>query len=135
MSRVWLGRATRLSLVLLAASALTGCLAIAAGAAVGYGAYKVSANGDSRSYNATLPATWSATLATLRENGFPIADTAPLGPTGGHVSMNGASVDVAKETETTTRVTAKFGTFDTVGHRMREDQFFDALGARLGVRP
>jgi hypothetical protein len=135
MSRAWLARAARLSLVLAAASALTGCLAIAAGAAVGYGAFKASANGDSRSYTATLPATWHATLALLRENGYPIADTAPLGPTGGHVSMNGASVDVSKESETSTRVAVSFGTFDSADHRMREDQFLDALGARLGVRP
>jgi len=112
----------------------TGCIAVAAGAAAGYGAYKMTSNGESRSFRAPLDRTWAAALATMREHGYPIGDV-PLSPGGGRVTMNGLTVDVTAETAELSRVTVKQGTFDTAGHRATESLVLDGIARRLGVAP
>jgi hypothetical protein len=118
-------------LVVLGASTSAGCIAVAAGAAAGYGASKVASNGDARDFAEPLTRVWHATLAALREHGYPIADSAPLGPAGGRVSVNDVTADVDVLAGATVRVTIRVGTFDTAGHRVRAAAILDSVARRL----
>jgi hypothetical protein len=113
---------------------LTGCVAVAAGAAAGYGAHKVVANESTRDYPADLTTTWNATLAAMREQGYPVAEGVPHGPGAGRVEINDAVVVVERTGDASSRVRVRLGTFDTAGHRRRAALLLDAVGRRLGAR-
>jgi hypothetical protein len=119
-------------LACLAALPLTGCIAVAAGAAAGYGAVKYSKNEQGRDYAASLAATWNATIATLRGMGYPIADGTAPGPTEGRIAIEDVVVEVMKFSDSVTRVEVRFGTFDSGDHRRRADLLLDGIAKRLG---
>jgi hypothetical protein len=122
-----------LPLLLAATLPLSGCIAVAAGAAAGYGAHKISSNTAQREYPADVSRTWHATLASMREAGYPVGEGVAHSPEGGYVAVNDATVRVEYAGPTSTRVRLRLGTFDTANHRRRSDAILDSIGARLGT--
>ena len=121
-------------LVLLPARSLGGCVAVAAGAAAGYGTAQYVRNPEVRSYSASLTATWSATVASMRDAGYPVApDARPAGNVG-RLALNDAVVDVWQVSESETNVRVKIGTFTTDAHRAMSDRIHDGIAARVGGR-
>jgi hypothetical protein len=101
-----------------------GCLvaAVAAGAAVAYGAIQYDKNEARRDFQAPLDRTWKATLAALRDNGYPVSDAAEPGTTEGKIDIGDAKVVVEKvpsEPTETTRVRVRIGTFDSEDNRRK----------------
>ena len=112
---------------------LPGCVAVAlvVGAAGTYGAVEYVDNGSSRDFAATLDTTWSATIASMRDLGYPVATTLPHGPTEGHVEINDTEVWVEEHPGSVTRVRVLIGTFDTEDHRRRADLLLDSIAEKL----
>jgi hypothetical protein len=110
---------------------LAACIAVAAGAAAGYGTHQYVTNEVTRDYPADLTRTWQATLAAMREQGYPVAEGVPHGPNEGRLEINDAKVVVERTGPTSSRVRARIGTFETDGHRQRATSILDAVSRRL----
>lgn len=113
----------------------TGCVAVAVGAAAGYGAYKVTTNGDARDYAVTFDRAWVATGDALRENGYAAPASAPAGPSEGSYVVGDVRASVFKMSETTSRVAVEVGTFDNADNRRRARLVLDSVSRRLGYAP
>lgn len=118
----------------LAVGTLPGC-AVAAGAAAGVGTYKLVQNKSTKDYNASLRATYEATLAILPELGYPACKTAKLGPTEADIQAGQARVTMASFPNNVTRVAVSVGTFDSADKRRRGALIHERLGQRLGIGP
>jgi hypothetical protein len=125
----------RPALVLLAAACLVlpGCLAVAAGAAAGYGTHQYVTNEGAREFQAPLESAWGASIAALDEVGAPVASPPSLGATEGRLAARDYQVRVEKLSETSSRVRVRVGTFSTEDHRRRAGLFLDAVARRLGA--
>jgi hypothetical protein len=125
------------SMALLALSGLVlasaGCLAAAvvAGAAVGYGAVKYSENDAYEDFHAPLDDVWRATLASLRENGYPVSLDAAHGPTEGSLHVGDADVRVERWEPDRTRVHVRIGTFVDEDHRRRAGNILNGISNRV----
>ncbi len=128
---------TRLLATALCAAALPlslgGCLvaAVAVGAAAAYGAVKYTDNEAYRDFHAGLDATWTATLTSMRELGYPVQEGAAHGPTEGLVEINDAKVSVTREAGDYTRVKVRIGTFSTDDHRRRAALILDRISTKV----
>ena len=120
-------------IVLLAALPSAGCVAVAAGAA-GYGAVKYATNEQARDYPASLASTWAAAVETLRGMGYAVPEGIAPGPTEGRIAIDDIRVDVAKYSDTRSRVEVRVGTFDSEDHRRRATILLDGVGKRVGDR-
>ena len=128
-------RALRLAPCVLLPVPLTGCVAVAVGAAAGYGAYKVATNDESRAYGRPLPEVWVAALDSLREAGHPVAPAAAPNPNQASVSIDDVTLTVTATSPDVTHVVVRIGTFDTAAHRARARRILDAISRRLGYEP
>jgi hypothetical protein len=122
------------SLLLLAVLALPlpGCIVVAAGAAAGYGTAQIVRNADVRDYDGSLPVVWAATLASVREAGYPVALDAPADPTGATLAVNDLSVGAWAVGEGRTRVRVRVGTFTTDAHRRTTAAVHAGIAAKVG---
>jgi hypothetical protein len=127
--------ARRFASVVLAAAAMSagGCVvaAVAVGAAAAYGVVKYTDNEAYRDFHAPLDATWKATLQAMREHGYPISESAPLGTTEGKIDIDDAKVSVQREAGEYTRVKVRIGTFSTDEHRRRAALILESVAARV----
>ena len=123
---------SRLVSVLLLLS-LTGCIAVAAGAAAGYGTAQYLKNSDTRNYSAGSAATWKATVDTLTCEGYCVSPCACITDQGGRIESGDATVVVEALTENATRVQVRIGTFSTAEHRQRAARILDGIAARLNT--
>ena len=126
-------RKSSILFVLLAAASSPGCVAVAAGAA-GFGAVKYATNEQARDYAASLASTWTAAVETLRGMGYAVPDGLAPGPTEGRIAIDDIRVDVAKYSDSLTRVEVRVGTFDNEDHRRRAGILLDGIGKRVGQR-
>jgi hypothetical protein len=124
-------RSSSLLLWSVAALSLPGCAAVAVGAAAGYGTAQVVRNADVRDHAGSLPVVWAATLASVREAGYPVALDTPAGPTAASVSVNELTASAWTVAEGTTRVRVRIGTFTTEEHRRTTARIHDGVTARL----
>lgn len=108
-----------------------GCAAVVAGAA-GAGTVKYLANGSERNYAADVQTTWTATLASLRDIGYPV-DPATGVPSNGALDVGDAKIRVrpANDGDGGSIVWARFGTFDNRKNREKTHRLLDGVGARL----
>jgi hypothetical protein len=106
-----------LSLLLLAGAGTAGCVAVAAGAAAGYGVVQYGRNADVRDYAGDLATVWEATLLALGEQGYPVAPSSPPAGRTASVSVNDASVSATEVQPGRIRVVVRIGTFKTDAHR------------------
>jgi hypothetical protein len=113
---------------------LAGCVAVAAGAAAGYGAAQYVRNTDSRDYGASFDATWRAAVDAMRAQGYPVSAEAAAGTSGGRIVSNDADVAVGQWGSDRTRVTIRIGTFSTDAHRARANAIHDGISKRLPTR-
>jgi hypothetical protein len=114
----------------------TGCVAVAVGAAAaGYGAYKVTTNGDARDYAVSFDRAWVATGDALRENGYAAPAATPAGPSEGTYVVGDVRASVFKMSETSSRVAVEVGTFDNADNRRRARLVLDSVSRRLGYTP
>ncbi len=121
-------------LLFAACLSLCGCVAVAAGAAAGYGTAQYVRNADARDYAAPFPVVWSATVESMREAGFPVApDATPAGNVG-RLALNDTVVDVQQVSETTTRVRVRVGTFSTDAHRATAAAIHGGIARRMPPR-
>jgi hypothetical protein len=121
-------------LVLSAAASLAGgCVvaAVAVGAAAAFGTVKYTENEAYRDFHAPLDATWKATIAALREEGYPVADSASHGPSEGKIEIDDAKVTVVREPGDATRVMVRIGTFSTDEHKRRAALILDGVAKRV----
>jgi hypothetical protein len=125
-------RKTSFALLGLVALSLPGCIAVAAGAAAGYGTAQIVRNADVRDYAAPLPVVWAATLASVREAGYPVALDTPADPTAASIAVNDLTVSLWAIAEGQTRVRLRVGTFNTDAHRRVTAQIHDGISARVG---
>jgi len=127
--------ARRLASLVVAASALCagGCIvaAVAVGAAAAYGAVKYSDNEAYEDFHASLDDTWRAALSSLREEGYPVWESAPHGSSMGRVEVDDAKVTVEREPGDFTRVHVRIGTFSTDEHRRRAAMILDGIAKRV----
>jgi hypothetical protein len=121
-----------LSVVLLCLP-LAGCLALAAGAAAGYGAVQVAENESSRTYACSMERAWNASLDALGDVGAPRMTVPPPTRTEGAFRAGDVWVRVEKVSETAVRVRVRIGTFDTADHRRRAALYLDAVSSRLSA--
>jgi hypothetical protein len=123
---------TILGLALLALP-LPGCVAVAAGAAAGYGTAQIVRNADVRDYDGSLPAVWAATLASVREAGYPVALDAPSEPAA--LAVNDLAVSAWSVGEGRVRVRARVGTFNTDEHRRITGRIHAGIAERVAPKP
>ncbi|MHC5012480.1 MAG: DUF3568 family protein [Planctomycetota bacterium] len=123
----------RLTVLLLCVLALplTGCLAVAAGAAAGYGTMQYVKNDDVREYAASFPVVWAAALDSMRDAGYPVAPDLTASGTKSEVEVNDATVTAWQVGENRTRVRVRIGTFTTAAHRRLAGQIHDGILARI----
>jgi len=116
-----------------AAFASGGCVvaAVAVGAAAAFGAVKYTENEAYRDFHASLDVTWNATLAALRDEGYPVSETAPHGPSEGRIEISDAKVSVVREPGDATRVLVRIGAFSTDEHRRRAALILDGVAKRV----
>jgi hypothetical protein len=124
-------RLVSLSLLVVAAAPLSGCIAIAAGAAGGYAAAQYARNDDVRDYAAGFARTWPAVLASMRDAGYPVALDAPGTPPSGRIAITDAVVDVLEVAVGTTRVRVRVGTFTSDAHRRMAGQIHAGIATRV----
>ncbi|MGH7162374.1 MAG: DUF3568 family protein [Planctomycetota bacterium] len=124
----------RLAVAAATAALLPGCIvaAVAVGAAATYGVIKYSENEASQDFKANVEKTWAATIAAMREQGYPVSEGAKCGPTGGKVEVSDATVHVEKHAEDFTRVRVRIGTFETDEHKRRARLLLEDIAKRLG---
>jgi len=127
-------RRTVLLLLAVALLALPGCVAVAAGAAAGYGTSRYVRNDDVRDYAAGFSAVWTATLASMKDAGYPVATDATATATQGALAVNDATVNVWQVAENLTRVRIRIGTFSTDAHRRVSAQIHDGIAQRTPPR-
>jgi hypothetical protein len=108
---------------------VSGCVAVAAGAA-GVGTVKYLSNGAERTYPADTTSAWIATLESLRDLGYPVDPASPY-PNHGTLALGDASGQVRPAGEGRSVVRVRFGTFDNASNRERARRFLDAVGSRL----
>ena len=110
------------------------CILVAVGVAAGatYGAVKYSDNEATRDFRAAVDPTWDATLAALREHGYPVQEGVRHKAAGGHVAINDLEAWVDAHTDTWSTVRLRVGTFASDDHRIRATQILDAIATRLG---
>jgi hypothetical protein len=127
--------ARRIASLCLAAAALSagGCIvaAVAVGAAATYGAVKYTDNEAYRDFHASLDATWNATLASLRDEGYAVSDSMPHGASEGHVEIGEAKVWVERQPGDFTRVRVRVGTFTTDDHRRQAALILNGIAKRV----
>ncbi len=117
-------------LLLLLVAPLGGCVAVVAGAAA-YAAIEYESNEVSQTYRASLGDTWQASIAELREMGYPVQEGTKPGPTEGTVEISDVAVRVEKLSAEHTRVGVRFGTFDTEEHRRKAILLLDVIANRI----
>lgn len=128
-------RSLRVVAVVLLAAGATGCVAVAVGAAAGYGAYKYATNDETRAFAKPLPEVWVAALDSLREQGHPVAPAAAPDPNRASVTIDDVTLTATASSPDVTHVTVRIGTFDTAAHRARARRILDAISRRLGYAP
>ena len=113
---------------------LSGCVvaAVAVGAAAVYGVVKFTRNGAQEDFGSSLDETWDATIASMRELGYPVEGEPQHGATEGNIQVGDANVRVARYPGDFTRVQARVGTFETEDHRRRAGLILEAVARRLG---
>ena len=111
---------------------LTGCVAIAVGAAAAYGIIQYEGNEARRDYEAGLSPTYNACLAELKEMGYPVSTDVKPGPTEGKVEINDVWLRAEKLAEDSTRVRVRFGTFETSDHKRKAELLLKGVATRLG---
>ena len=126
-------RTLRILLLVTSPLVLPGCLALAAGAAAGYGAVQYAENESSRTYPTTLATAWGACVDGLSDVGVACGAAPQLGATAGRFKAGDYQVRVEKLSESTVRVRVRVGTFDTADHRRRASLYLDAVSRRLGT--
>ena len=109
-----------------------GCIAaaIVVGAAAAFGVVKYTENEAYRDFHDPLPAVWSATVASLRENGYPLPHDPLHGPNEGQIEAGDAKVVVERHAEDFTRVRVRIGTFESEDHRRRAALVLDGVASR-----
>ena len=122
------------ALALIGLLGLPGCLLVAVGIAAGatYGVVKYSDNEAARDYRQAVEPTWDATLAALRESGYPVQEGVRHAASRGHVQINDLEAWVEPHTDTWTTVRIRVGTFDSTEHRRQATRVLDAIASRLG---
>jgi len=127
--------ARRFASVVLSVAAFSagGCVvaAVAVGAAAAYGVVKYTENEAYRDFHASLDSTWTATLQAMREQGYPISESAPHGVSEGRVEISDAKVVVRREPGDFTRVLVRIGTFSTDDHRRRAGLILEGVARRV----
>ncbi len=108
-----------------------GCAAVVAGAAAA-GTVQYVRNEAARDYDATVDATWSATLGSLRDQGYPVDPSASYAGRGGALEVNDVKVWVGSLGPAKSRVRIRVGTFDTDKHRNQAHRILDGISAHLG---
>ncbi len=114
---------------------LSGCVvaAVAAGAAAVYGVVKYNQNGAQEDFSAGLGETWDATVATMRELGYPVEGNPQHGATSGEFRVGEVFVRVARYPGNFTRVEARVGTFETEDHKRQAGLILEGVSKRLGT--
>ncbi len=111
----------------------TGCIAVAAGAATGYGTAQYLRNEVTRDFGASYSTTFAAAVSTMRASGYGIAAEATAEASGGRLESGDTAVRVEALSECSTRVHVRIGTFSTEDHRCRAGAILDGIGTRLGA--
>jgi hypothetical protein len=123
------------SLLLLAALLpLGGCIAVAA-VAVGAGVFGVisyTQNEALRDFKREFEPTFDASLAALKEVGYPEPSKVFRGKTEGKIEVDDVEVHVARHPGDYTRVSVRVGTFRTDDHKRKAKLILEDVAKRLG---
>jgi len=122
-------------LLLLAAFASAGCVAavaVGAAAVTAYGVIKYEKNEAYRDFRSDVTATWEAVLPEMKEMGYPVAQDADAARQAGSVAIDDAEVRVERLNEEYTRVTVRFGTFETDANKRKARRLLNGTAERLG---
>jgi uncharacterized protein YceK len=112
----------------------SGCAAVVAGAA-GVSAVKYASNGSQRAYAADVETTWTATLDSMREAGYPVDANATYASMGGAISIGDAKVRVQSGRDGMSHVLVRVGTFDNQRNREAARRILDGVQARVAPEP
>jgi hypothetical protein len=111
---------------------LSGCIAVAAGAAAGYGAYTYQEGRVSGTTGASLDRTYAAALAALQDSGLSIDEklrTSHSASITAHTAdRTEVTLDLAKRASSMTRVDIRWG---LMGDEKRSRQLLSAIKGRL----
>lgn len=132
MNHNFLIRASALAVLAVAAS---GCVALALGAGAAYGTIKYVENEAVRDFKQPLAEVWSASVASMRDQGFMVAEDSQPGGTEGVLKSGDAWVKVESHPGEMTRVRVRVGTFDNSDNRRRSTLLLEAIAKRLGEPP
>lgn len=118
------------------AAGLPGCVvaAVAVGAAGAYGVVQYVDNESTRTFPATLPDTWDATVSAMKGLGYRVPDEASHGLTQGFIEAGETSVTLEIVPGTRTEVRVRVGTFDSDEHRRQGEELLEAIGYELSDR-
>lgn len=120
------------AVLLVSAIALTPACAAAVVGAGALGTVQYLRNEATRDYAATVEATWSATLESMRDLAYPVDPTVKYGQNGGTLVLNDVRVKVNERAPSGSRVSVRVGTFSTDEHRSRAKNILDGISRRLG---
>ena len=127
-------RAALIALLLAAAVSAPGCVAavVAAGAAATYGTVRYYENEAYTDFGAPMDVVWDATVASMKENGYPFGYQLRPNAKEGHLEVDNVKITVERrEDEGRTRVRVRVGTFDTQAHRERAESILQGVARRL----
>jgi hypothetical protein len=87
---------------------------------------KYTENEAYRDFRAGVEATWSATLRSMQELGYPVQEGVPYGSSDGRVEINDAKV-VVEPSGGYTRVRVRVGVFSNDENRRRAGEILDRI--------
>ena len=119
--------------VALPALAGPGCVAAAVvvGAGAAFGVIKYMDNEAYRDFRTSMDATWSAAVASTREQGYPVSSDPAHGPSEGEFEAGDAKVIVERHPEDFTRVRVRIGTFESEDNKRRATLILEGVARRL----
>ena len=122
-------------ILLLPCAQLAACVAavaVGAAAVTAYGVIKYKDNEAYRDYKAGVDATWAAVLPELKDMGYSVSQDVEEARRAGGVSSGEADVKVDRVNDEYTRVTVRFGSFETDDRKRRAERLLNGVASRLG---